>query len=121
MITGAAGGIGESNARLFSKHGAKVLADIRDDLGESVCKDLGPEIASFVHCDASSKSDVEKAINTAVDQHNKLDIMVNNAAAGDPVKANILDNDKADFERVISVNLTDVFLGTKHAARAMIP
>ncbi|KAK2632820.1 hypothetical protein EUGRSUZ_L01033 [Eucalyptus grandis] len=122
VITGGAGGIGESTARLFSKHGARVIiADIRDDLGESVCKDLGPETASFVHCDVSSESDVEKAINTAVDKHGKLDIMVNNAATGEPVKANILDNDKADFERVVSVNLTGVFLGTKHAARAMIP
>ncbi|KAF8012097.1 hypothetical protein BT93_I0276 [Corymbia citriodora subsp. variegata] len=122
VITGGAGGIGESTARLFSKHGAKVIiADIRDDLGKSVCMDLGPETASFVHCDVSIESDVENAIATAVDKFGKLDIMVNNAAISDPPKANILDNDKADFERVISVNLTGVFLGTKHAARAMIP
>ncbi|KAI6679124.1 hypothetical protein NL676_033005 [Syzygium grande] len=93
VITGGACGIGESTARLFSKHGARVIiADIRDDLGKFV-----------------------------FDKHGKLDIMVNNAATADPVKANILDNDKADFERVVSVNLTGVFLGTKHAARAMIP
>ncbi|KAL3747810.1 hypothetical protein ACJRO7_016598 [Eucalyptus globulus] len=111
VITGGAGGIGESTARLFSKHGAKVIiADIRDDLGKSVCVDLGAETASFVHCDVSIESDF-----------GKLDIMVNNAAIGDPPKANILDNDKADFERVIGVNSTSVFLGTKHAARAMIP
>ncbi|KAF7847776.1 hypothetical protein BT93_L2579 [Corymbia citriodora subsp. variegata] len=122
VITGGAGGIGESTARLFSKHGAKVIiADIRDDLGKSVCMDLGPETASFVHCDVSIESDVENAIATAVDKYGKLDIMVNNAAISDPPKANILDNDKAEFERVISVNLTGVFLGTKHAARAMIP
>ncbi|KAI3407313.1 uncharacterized protein J3R85_021108 [Psidium guajava] len=121
VITGGAGGIGESTARLFSKHGAKVIvADVRDDLGKSVCNDLGSENASFVHCDVSSESDVENAIATAIDKHGKLDIMVNNAAIGDPVKGNILDNDKADFERVVSVNLTGVFLGTKHAARATI-
>ncbi|KAL3747960.1 hypothetical protein ACJRO7_016731 [Eucalyptus globulus] len=122
VITGGAGGIRESTARLFSKHGARVIiADIRDDLGKSVCKDLGPETASFVHCDVSSESDIKNAIATAVDKHGKLDIMVNNAAIGDPSKASILDNDKADFEKVVSVNLTGVFLGTKHAARAMIP
>lgn len=117
MITGGAGGIGESTARLFLKHGATVIiADIRDDLGKLVCKNLNSETASFVHCDVSSESDVEKAIATAVHKYGKLDIMVNNAATADPVKANLLDNDKADFERVISVNLTGVFLGIKHAA-----
>ncbi|KAF8036709.1 hypothetical protein BT93_C2426 [Corymbia citriodora subsp. variegata] len=108
MTTGGAGGIGESTARLFSKHGAKVIiadrADIHDDLGKSVCKDLGPETATFINCD-----------------HGKLDIMVNNAATVDPIKPNILGNNKADFERVVSVNLTGVFLGTKHAARPIIP
>ncbi|XP_048138868.1 secoisolariciresinol dehydrogenase-like [Rhodamnia argentea] len=122
VVTGGACGIGESTARLFSKHGAKVIiADIRSDLGKSVCKDLGPETASFVHCDVSCESDVENAIAAAVDRHGKLDIMVNNAAIGDPPKLNILDIDKADFDKVISVNLTGVFLGAKHAARAMIP
>ncbi|KAF7848172.1 hypothetical protein BT93_L2226 [Corymbia citriodora subsp. variegata] len=122
VITGGAGGIGESTARLFSKHGARVIiADIRDHLGKSVCMDLGPETASFVHCDVSIESDVENAIVTAVDKYGKLDIMVNDAAICDPPKANILDNDKADFERVVSVNLTGVFLGTKRAAQAMIP
>ncbi|KAL3747957.1 hypothetical protein ACJRO7_016729 [Eucalyptus globulus] len=106
VISGRAGGIGESTPRLFSKHGARVIiADIRDDLGESVCKDLGPETAFFVHCDVSSGSDVEKAINTAIGMHGKLDKMVNNAAIVEPLKAKLLDNDKADFERVVSVNL----------------
>ncbi|KAF7848173.1 hypothetical protein BT93_L2227 [Corymbia citriodora subsp. variegata] len=86
-----------------------------------MCEDLGQETASFVHCDVSSESNVEQAIATAVDKHGKLDLMVNNAATVGPAKANILDNDKADFERVVSVNLTGVFLGAKHAAQAMIP
>lgn len=107
VITGGACGIGESTSRLFSKHGAKVIiAGISNDLGKSVCKDLGPETGSFVHCDVSSETDIENAIATALDKHGKLDIMVNNAAIGDPTKLNILENDKADFERVISVNLT---------------
>ncbi|XVE66381.1 hypothetical protein DITRI_Ditri08aG0076100 [Diplodiscus trichospermus] len=47
--------------------------------------------------------------------------MVNNAAIGDDTKESIIDNNVTDFERVISVNLTGVFLGIKHAARVMIP
>ncbi|KAK2977870.1 hypothetical protein RJ640_020214 [Escallonia rubra] len=122
LITGAARGLGESIARLFAKHGAKVvIADILDDLGQSVCKDMGLEVASFVHCDVSVESDIENAVNTTVNKHGKLDIMVNNAGILDQPKPSIIDNDASDFERVIKVNLTGVFFGTKHAARVMIP
>ncbi|KAJ0682277.1 putative (+)-borneol dehydrogenase [Helianthus annuus] len=122
FITGGAQGIGEKTARLFVKHGAKVLiADIQDDLGQSVCKDIGLDTATFVHCDVTVESDVENAINMTLAKYGKLDIMINNAAIVDDLKPNILDNDLATFERVMKVNVTGVFLGTKHAARAMIP
>ncbi|KAK2999862.1 hypothetical protein RJ639_022848 [Escallonia herrerae] len=122
LITGGARGIGESMARLFTKHGAKVvIADIMDDLGQSLCEDVGLEVASFVHCDVSVESDIENAVNATIDKHGKLDIMVNNAAVIDPPKSSIVDTDASDFERVIKVNLTGMFLGTKHAARVMIP
>lgn len=53
IITGAAGGIGECFARLFAKHGAKIVAaDINHELGEKLCQELGgSKHASFVHCD----------------------------------------------------------------------
>ncbi|CAL9000203.1 unnamed protein product [Prunus brigantina] len=47
--------------------------------------------------------------------------MFNNAGIAGIAKTNILDNDKAEFEQVIGVNLVGVFLGIKHAARVMIP
>ena len=122
MITGGARGVGECIARLFAKHGAKVIiVDVLDSLGQAVCQDIGPEVASFIHCDVSIESDMEEAINTTISKHGKLDIMINNAAIIDESKQSILENDTFDFERVISVNLTGVFLGTKHAARVMIP
>lgn len=122
LITGAATGIGECIARHFCKHGAKVIiADIQDEVGQSACKDIGLEVATFVHCDVSKETDVETAINSAISMHGRLDIMVNNAAISDDAKPSIVDNNVADFERVISVNLTGVFLGTKHAARVMVP
>ncbi|XP_027063010.1 borneol dehydrogenase, mitochondrial-like [Coffea arabica] len=122
LITGAASGIGESTARLFVKHGAKVvIADIQDDLAKKVCQDLDPSSASHVHCDAAQESDIENAVNIAVSKYGKLDIMFNNAGIGGSGTSNILDDKKSDFERVISVNLVGVFLGAKHAARVMIP
>ncbi|KAB5561633.1 hypothetical protein DKX38_006590 [Salix brachista] len=122
LITGGSSGIGESTARLFAKHGAKVvIADIQDEPGHSVCKDLNTESASFVHCDVTQEKDVENAVSTAVSKHGKLDIMFNNAGILETPKPNILDNDKAEFEKVIGVNIVGAFLGTKHAARVMIP
>ncbi|KAH9699541.1 momilactone a synthase [Citrus sinensis] len=117
LITGGARGIGECIARLFSKHGAKVLiADIKDDLGESICKDIGSSSSSangcsYVHCDVTKEKDIENAVNTAVSQYGKLDIMFNNAGTVDEAKPNILDNDQAEFERILSINLVGAFLG----------
>ncbi|KAD6454533.1 hypothetical protein E3N88_09239 [Mikania micrantha] len=122
LITGAARGIGATIARLFTKHGAKVvIADILDDLGQAVCQNIGAEIASFIHCDVCIESEVEKAVNFTIEKYGKLDIMINNAAIAGDLKFSILDNQVTDFERVLTVNVTGVFLGTKHAARVMIP
>ncbi|CAL0323867.1 unnamed protein product [Lupinus luteus] len=122
LITGGARGIGACMAKLFCKHGAKVvIADIRDQLGQALVEEIGTEFASYVHCDVSKEKDVENAVNTTISKYKKLDILVNNAVIIDDAKPSIVDNDVADFERNLSVNLTGPFLGTKHAARVMIP
>ncbi|XP_077219264.1 secoisolariciresinol dehydrogenase-like [Tasmannia lanceolata] len=121
LITGGASGIGEFTAKLFHRHGAKVvIADVQDDLGQLVSKDLAsPD--SFIHCDVSDEENVRSAVDNVVTKYGKLDIMFNNAGISDPFKQSIINNEKADFERVLSVNVTGVFLGIKHAARVMIP
>ncbi|CAM8961399.1 unnamed protein product [Rhodiola kirilowii] len=123
LITGAASGIGESAARLFAKHGAKVVvADIQSDLGSSLCDELGgPKHALFVHCDVTKESDIETAVNLAVSKYGKLDIMFNNAGIIDDIKPSILNATADDFLRILKVNLLGPFLGTKHAARVMQP
>ncbi|XP_068639074.1 secoisolariciresinol dehydrogenase-like [Aristolochia californica] len=122
LITGGASGIGECTARLFCRSGAKVIiADVQDELGQSVCRDLGPENVSFVHCDVTDEAHVQDAVDSAIARHGRLDIVFNNAGITDDLHPSIVDNKKVDFERVVAVNLTGVFLGTKHAARVMIP
>ncbi|XP_004506206.1 borneol dehydrogenase, mitochondrial-like [Cicer arietinum] len=122
LITGGASGIGEATARLFSKHGAQVvIADIQDEMGHSICKDLNKSTASYVHCDTTKEKDIENAVNTTVSKYGKLDIMFNNAGIVGVNKTNILENKLSEFEEVIKVNLIGVFLGTKHASRVMIP
>lgn len=121
VITGGASGIGECTARLFAKHGAKVIiADVQDDLGHAVSKDMEP-FASFVHCNVTNEEDVKDAVDFAMSKYGKLDIMFNNAGTPDTLYPSIMDIDKTQFEDVIRVNLIGPFLGTKHAARVMVP
>ena len=67
LITGGASGIGAATAKLFFKHGAKVvIADMQDELGHSVCKELNPQSTTVVHCDVTKETDVENAVNHAI-------------------------------------------------------
>ncbi|KAH7855249.1 hypothetical protein Vadar_022886 [Vaccinium darrowii] len=128
VITGGASGIGESCARLFVQHGAKVvIADIQDDLARSLCESIGhKEAISYVHCDVSCDSDVGKVVETAIDKYGKLDIMFSNAAIpGSIVECNmdpsILSTDYENMKKVFDVNVFGAFFCAKHAARVMIP
>lgn len=122
FITGGASGIGACTAKVFAQQGAKVvIADIQEQLGHSVVESIGTSNSSYVHCDVTNESHIKNAIDQTVATHGKLDIMFNNAGIGGANKTRIIDNEKADFERVLSVNVTGVFLGIKHAARVMIP
>lgn len=121
LITGGASGIGESTARLFVQHGAKVLiADIQDDLGKSISQEHGDQTISYVHCDVTSDSDVGKAVDLAVSKYGKLDIMFNNAGISSPDK-NIVSSNDDRFKRVLNVNVFGGYLGAKHAAKVMVP
>ncbi|KAJ8754795.1 hypothetical protein K2173_012184 [Erythroxylum novogranatense] len=123
LITGGASGIGESTVRLFVQHGAKVvIADVQDDLGHSLCKELdSQEAVSYVHCDVTRDTDVEKAVDLAVSKYGQLDIMFSNAGIAGKLGSTILDSDNEEAKRVIDVDLFGPFLTAKHAARVMIP
>ena len=83
IITGGASGIGECTAKLFSQHGAKVvIADIQDDLGQSVSKTISSSSSSastYLHCDVTNENDIQNIVDTTVSKYGKLDIMFNNA------------------------------------------
>lgn len=122
LITGGASGIGECTARLFVQHGASVVvADIQDEAGARLCAELGEAASSYIRCDVTSEPDVAAAVDHAVARFGKLDIMFNNAGIGGAACHSIRESTKEDFERVLSVNLVGPFLGTKHAARVMVP
>ncbi|KAG9451879.1 hypothetical protein H6P81_004783 [Aristolochia fimbriata] len=124
IITGGASGIGERAVRLFWSHGAKVIiADIQDALGQAICDQLkDPQHVAYVHCDVSEEEDVRKAVDLAVEKFGRLDIMYNNAGVIDLAgTTSILTLEKEVLERTLRVNLVGAFLGTKHAARVMVP
>lgn len=124
IVTGGAGGIGESIVRLFHKHGAKVcIADIEDDAGQRLSDTLGGNSSTtfFVHCDVTKEEDISRAVDLTVEKFGTLDIMVNNAGLSGPPCKDIRDADISNFERVFDVNVKGVFLGMKHASRVMIP
>src|SRR5579864_6740586 len=80
VITGAAKGQGEAEARLFVAEGARVvLTDVLEDRGQVVAKELG-DAARFVRHDVSREQDWAAVMQTATDTFGRLDILVNNAA-----------------------------------------
>ncbi|XP_034694419.1 secoisolariciresinol dehydrogenase-like [Vitis riparia] len=123
LITGGASGIGECTARLFVKHGAKVIvADVQDQLGRSLCQEIGSEETIFyVHCDVTCDADIQNAVDTAISKYGKLDIMFSNAGISGEMESRIVLSDNTNFKRVFDVNAYGAFLAGKHAARVMIP
>ncbi|KAL5710494.1 hypothetical protein ACHQM5_021049 [Ranunculus cassubicifolius] len=123
VITGGASGIGESTARLFVSHGAKVvIADVQDDLGHSVCKDIdSDDVISFVHCDVTSDEEVQNLVETAVKKYGKIDIMFANAGIPGEQPNTIVDGNNESFKRVMNINVYGAYLCAKHAARVMVP
>jgi NAD(P)-dependent dehydrogenase (short-subunit alcohol dehydrogenase family) len=120
VVTGAASGIGAATARRFVEEGARVvLADLQEDAGRAVAAELGAA-ARFVGCDVTSEHDVAAAVDRAVSDFGHLDCMINNAGILGAVGP-IAETSAEAWDQTVAVLLRSVFLGTKHAARVMIP
>ena len=120
IVTGGAHGMGEAEARLFAAEGAKVVvADILEHEAEIVAADIraGGEEAMAAKIDVTSESEWVGLIAKAVATYGKLDILVNNAGISG---SSVGDPDGLDgWHRIIAVNQTSVFLGTKLVAEQM--
>ena len=117
LITGAARGQGEAEARRFVAEGAKVLlTDVLDAEGEAVAAELG-DAAAYRHLDVTSEEDWNAAVADAEARFGPLSILVNNAGILDfgPVHQ----QDVERFRKVIDVNLTGTLIGIKVAAASM--
>ena len=121
IVTGAAGGMGAAEARLFASEGACVaLADVKDEQGESVAGEIRTAggTALYLHHDVASDESWARVTDTVVERYGRLDVLVNNAGIGGGDQApTALEVER--WDRVVAVNSTGVFLGIRHAARAM--
>jgi len=122
LVTGAASGIGSAIARRLVQDGwAVVLADVSDADGAALSSALNNEggSTSYLHCDVSSITDNQRAVDLALETYGRLDAAVNNAGiGGDP--GTTADYDPAAWDRVIQINLTGPFYGMKAQIPAML-
>ncbi|RRO16871.1 SDR family oxidoreductase [Saccharopolyspora rhizosphaerae] len=119
VVTGGAAGLGLAMVERFQAEGAKVVvADIDRAKGAALAEQLGPDVL-FVETDVSKSSQVEALVATTVERFGGLHVMVNNAGIPTAMTMRFLDDDLADFQRVIDVDLLGVMLGTQHAGRHM--
>jgi len=122
LVTGAARGFGAEIAGALAQMGAKVLlTDVLAAEGRSTTAALNAAGArvEFLEHDVTDETQWETAVETAVSRLGGLDILVNNA--GIETAALITQCELADFNRVMYVNVSGVFLGHKYAIRAMAP
>jgi NAD(P)-dependent dehydrogenase (short-subunit alcohol dehydrogenase family) len=115
VVTGASQGIGEACARRFAQDGGQiVLLDVDDAKGHPLAAELK---GLYLHCDVGSKADVDLAISSIIQAHDRIDVLVNNA--GIFRAAEFLDVTEADFDEVLRVNLKGSFLMGQAVAREM--
>jgi 3alpha(or 20beta)-hydroxysteroid dehydrogenase len=115
IVTGAARGQGEQEARLFAAEGAKVaVADVLDEQGEALAKELG---ALYVHLDVGEEADWGAAVGAVKEAYGRIDGLVNNAGI---LRFNsLVDTPLEEFMQVVRVNQVGCFLGIKTVASAM--
>lgn len=120
LISGGARGQGATEAKLCAREGAKVVfGDILDAEGRQVEAEIqaaGGD-ATYVHLDVTDEDSWRAAVDAAVNRYGKLDILVNNA--GILIRKRIEEMTVGEWDRIMAVNLTGVFLGTKCAIPAM--
>ncbi|MDP4534312.1 glucose 1-dehydrogenase [Marinobacter salarius] len=119
LITGAARGMGESHARMFIEHGAKVvLTDLSIDAGSALANELGDNAVFFQH-DVTKSDSWNEVVKRAEQEFGPINVLVNNAGILGPVsKTEQLE--EADYLKVCEVNQHSVYLGMKAVIPSML-
>src|SRR5215469_9959797 len=122
LVTGGGSGIGRAASIAFARAGARVvIGDVVAEGGNrtvELIKDTGGD-ATFVQTDVTLAKQVERLVKTAIDTYGGLDCAYNNAGV-EGSAAGLVECTEEDWQRVIAVNLTGVWLCMKHEIPAMI-
>jgi NAD(P)-dependent dehydrogenase (short-subunit alcohol dehydrogenase family) len=120
VVTGGASGIGEATVRgIISEGGRAVIADLQEDRGRALAAELG-NATVFHPTDVTCEDDIAAAITLAQTQFGPLTGMVNNAGIVGAI-GSIMETSAEDFDHTMAILSRAVFLGIKHAAKAMKP
>jgi NAD(P)-dependent dehydrogenase (short-subunit alcohol dehydrogenase family) len=120
LLSGAARGIGGETAQRMAKAGATVIiGDVLDERGQQTVAAITAAggKAAYVHLDVTKDQDWIAAVDTATSKFGKLDVLVNNA--GVFIGKSIEDISLDEWNKLVAVNMTGVFLGTKLACQAL--
>jgi NAD(P)-dependent dehydrogenase (short-subunit alcohol dehydrogenase family) len=113
LVTGGGSGIGAACVRELAGLGARVVvADIASDAARAVATEPGIE-GLPVTVDVADPAGVEAMVATCVERFGRLDVAVNCAGVGMPVKAAVADTGLEEWRRVLAINLDGVFLSLR--------
>lgn len=115
LITGAAKGQGAAEARLFAAQGARVwLTDVLDEEGAALAAEVD---GIYRHLDVCDQVAWDSLVDEMVSAEGRIDVLINNAGI---FRSNrLVDTPLEEFELVMQVNCTGVFLGMRSVGRAM--
>ncbi|KAI0269187.1 hypothetical protein BC834DRAFT_865220 [Gloeopeniophorella convolvens] len=124
LITGAGSGIGLESSILFAREGANVLlVDVNLEAAQKaagIVNQKHPNVKALAFkADVGKEADVKAAVDTAVKEFGRLDVMFNNAGIMHPDDDNALNTEEKIWDLTMQINLKGVWWGCKYAILAM--
>jgi NAD(P)-dependent dehydrogenase (short-subunit alcohol dehydrogenase family) len=123
IITGASSGLGEQFAHAYAENGARIAIGSRNlEVLEKLAREMEKEFDTAIlpiKTDVLVEEDIVHLVQKTVDEFGALDVMINNV--GNYLSKPLIDQTIADWNHVINLNLTSTFIGSREAAKVMIP